>query len=237
MKHILSLLLLSLVSLAQAAQEVAVRDGSTAPITVSQRELTRLALVDGGKLARVWGVDGHFTVQADDESGEAFIRPVEGTSSGQAFSLFVRDAEGATYTLTATVADLPAQTVLLKPQGPRAMTRAAQGAAMPHVAQMKSQLRAMLRGDADTAEGCTLEPVSRAVPIWRETYVEIVRRWRCESFLGEELLLRNVSTAELRLDESEFQRLYPDVRAVAIPALVLAPQEATPVLLLRDLQP
>jgi conjugal transfer pilus assembly protein TraK len=237
MKHILSLLLLSLASLAQAAQEVAVRDGATVGITVSQRELTRLALASGGKLARVWGVDGHFTVQADDESGEAFIRPVEGTAAGQAFSLFVRDAEGATYTLTATVADLPAQTVLLKPQGPRAAQRPPQGVATPYVAQMKTQLRAMLRGDADAAEGCTLEAVNRAVPIWRETYVEIVRRWRCEAFIGEELLLRNVSAAELRLDENEFQGLYPDVRAVAIPSLVLAPQDATPVLLLREVKP
>lgn len=237
MKRILSLLLLTLVSLAHAAQEVVVRDGATVAVTVSQRELTRLALASGGKLARVWGVDGHFTVQADDESGEAFIRPVEGTPTGQAFSLFVRDAEGATYTLTATVADLPAQTVLLKPQGPRAVQRPAQGAAMPHVAQMKAQLRAMLRGDAESAEGCTLEAVNRAVPIWRETYVEIVRRWRCEDFFGEELLLRNVSNAELRLDENEFQGLYADVRAVAIPSLVLAPQDATPVLLLRDAKP
>ncbi|MGQ0701462.1 MAG: TraK domain-containing protein [Panacagrimonas sp.] len=238
MKRILSLLLLlTLASPAGAAQEIVVSDGATVPVTVSQRELTRLALADGGKLARVWGVDGQFTVQADDEAGEAFIRPVEGTPIGNAFSLFVRDAEGATYTLTATVSDLPAQTVLLKPQGHRKATPKAQGVAAPHVEQIKAQIRAMLDGDPETAEGCTVEAVGRAIPLWRETYVEIVRRWHCEAFSGEELLLRNVSSAELRLDEHEFEALYPDVRAVAIPWQVLAPQGATPLLLLRDAKP
>jgi len=237
MKRVLSLLLLTLANFAHAAQEIAVRDGATVTVTISQRELTRLALADGGKLARVWGVDGQFTVQADDESGEAFIRPVEGTLVGNAFSLFVRDAAGATYTLTATVADLPAQTVLLKPQGARKAASQAQGATTPYIEQVKAQIRAMLDGDTEGGEGCTVEAVGRAIPLWRETYVEVVRRWRCEAFVGEELSLRNVSSAELRLDEHEFEALYPDVRAVAIPWQVLAPQDATPVLLLRDARP
>lgn len=237
MKRILSLLLLALAEFALAAQEVPVREGATVPVTVSQRELTRLTLAEGGGLVRVWGVDGHFTVQADDEAGEAFIRPVEGTPLGSAFSLFVRDASGATYTLTATVADLPAQTVVLKPQGPRKMSRDPEGVALPHIEQIKSQLRAMLGGDAEAAHACTVESVGQAVPLWRETYVEIVRRWHCDGFVGDELSLRNVSNAELRLDEREFQPLYPNLRAVAIPLLVLSPQEATPVLLLREAQP
>lgn len=237
MKRILSLLLLALADLAQAAQEMPVRDGATVAITVSQRELTRLTLADGGALARVWGVDGHFTVQADDEAGEAFIRPVEGTQIGQAFSLFVRDTNGATYTLTATVADLPAQTVVLKPQGGRKAEQRAEGMALPYVEQIKSQLRAMLGGDAEAADACTVEVVGQAIPLWRETYVEIVRRWHCEAFEGEELSLRNVSSTELRLDEREFQSLYPNLRAVAIPWLVLPPQEATSVMLLRDARP
>jgi len=238
MKAILSLLLLlTLTNFAQAAQEIAVRDGATVPVTVSQRELTRLALADGGKLARVWGVDGQFTVQADDESGEAFIRPVEGAPVGQAFSLFVRDAAGAVYTLTATVVDLPAQTVLLKPQSSHKAAAPASGPATPYVDRIKVQIRAMLDGSREAAEGCTVEDVGRAIPLWRESYVEIVRRWRCEAFIGEELSLRNVSSAELRLDEHEFETLYPDVRAVAVPVQVLAPQDATPILLLRDAKP
>lgn len=196
-------------------------------------------MADGSKLTRVWGVEGQFTVQADDEAGEAYLRPIEGAPVGRALSFFVRDAAGATYALTGAIADLPAQTVMIKPKN-RARRAADQAAerSEPYVGAIKTLMRSMLESEAaGEVAGCTEERIGQMIPLWREAAVEIVRRWHCERFQGEVLSLKNVSSGEMRLDEREFQSLYPDIRAVAIPLQVLASKEETSILLLRALSP
>lgn len=236
MRTILSLLclLLLLPELAwSAAKEIAVSDGATVEAAVSARELTRITMADGSRLARVWGIQGTMEVQSDDETGEAYIRPLA-LDAGKAFSFFVRDERGATYTIAAIVSDIPSQTIRLRPsdraRSPSTMEGPA-GAALPYVRALKDLVRSLsLRSvPADYVR----ETVGTPVPLWRETGIRALERWVGNDLVGEIWTVRNLSDAPMTLDEAEFDAVYPRLRALSIASMRLQPGESTELYLVR----
>jgi hypothetical protein len=74
--------------------------------------------------------------------------------------------------------------------------------------------------------------------MWQQTETLLEQRWNDGGSLrGEVWSVRNRTDAELRLDESQFQGLYADVRAIAIERQSLQPSEATRVYLIRGAAP
>ena len=221
-------------SKAMAAENVSVSDGGSAIVTLSARELTRISMADGtDKLDKLFGVDGAIDVKADAATGDIFVRPLDPTT-GKAFSFFVRDAHGATFTLVATVSDVPAQTILLHADGAVIRPRQTVGsdAAEPYVHQVKALVRAMATNDASGDLAHTR--VNEVRSLWREMQTVFDERWSSgDGLQGEAWTIRNTSNGDLRLDESQFQSLYPDLRAIAIEQQSLHAGEATRLYLVR----
>ena len=217
----------------EANQEIAVRDGGSATITVSARELTRISMAGGGRLSKVWAVPGTMEIQDDKKAGEIFIKPLN-VMPGQAFSFFARDDRGATFTLIATAADLPSQSIQLRSTGggsaPPAARLESSGPTEPHIRRVKALMKALaLR---KLPHGYQSEELDQPVPVWRETEVRIKERWTGE-LVGEIWSIRNAGNEDLRFSEEEFKDFYADVVAMAITEHEVRPGDSTEVLILR----
>lgn len=216
---------------AQALQLVEVTDGQTVTIKVSTRDLTRIAMADGGRIVRVWGMEDHLQVEPDKESGQLFLRPVPGMA-GQAISFFLRDDQGATHTLLAVPVDMPSDTVLLRTSSRVRESHAVSDARpSPYIESIQHLIRAMARGAVP--EGYIPATETREVPLWSEAKVVEILRYTGD-FTGEIYRLTNVSTQEMRLDEREVAALATDIKAVAIQDHVLAPAQSTRLYLVRE---
>lgn len=217
----------------RAAADIPVFDGAAVEVTVSAQELTRLTMTDGSHVAKVWAVEGAMQAQPDADTGQVYLRPL-GKSPGQVFSFFVRDEYGATYTLAARVADVPSQTIRLKPAVRSAPATVASGTvADEHVQRTKTLIRGMASQPRAVPPEYTVETVKQPVPLWEEIEVWLIQRWNGTPLKGEIWVLRNVTNSELRLDETRFATVYPDLRAIAIESLVLAPGASTEVYVAR----
>jgi conjugal transfer pilus assembly protein TraK len=155
-----------------------------------------------------------------------FLRPALGIA--KAFSFFVRDDAGETYTLLALPVDMPSDTVLLR-SGSRTATKGGSSAEIgnrtpPHVQRIKSLMRAMATGVI--AEGYLPDYKREPVDLWNEAKVLRTARFQGE-LIGEIYEVTNVSGTPMQLAEHEFGRLGADVAAVAIERHTLAPKQTT----------
>ena len=74
--------------------------------------------------------------------------------------------------------------------------------------------------------------------MWQQTEAVLESRWTASSDLkAEAWTFRNATQDELRLSESQFAGLYPDIRAVAVERQVLKAGEATRVFIVRGAVP
>lgn len=216
---------------AQALQLVEVTDGQTVTIKVSTRDLTRIAMADGGRIVRVWGMEDHLQVEPDKENGQLFLRPVPGMAD-QAFSFFLRDDQGATHTLLAVPVDMPSDTVLLRTTSRAGESHGVSDArSSPYIESIQQLVRAMARGAVP--EGYVPATENQEVPLWSEAKVVEIGHYSGD-FTGEIYRLTNTSTQEMRLDEREVAALATDIKAVAIQDHVLAPAQSTRLYLVRE---
>ena len=218
-----------------AAENVTVSDGGSALVTLSAHELTRISMTDASdKLDKLFGVDGAIDVKPDPASGDVYVRPLDATT-GKAFSFFVRDTRGATFTLVATVSDVPAQTILLHTDGALIHPHpvASSDGAEPYVRQVKALIRAMATND--TSGDTTRTAVNQPLPLWQQVQTTVDTRWnRGEGLQGETWTVRNTGSGDVRLDETQFKSVYADVRAVAIDQQLLHAGDSTRVYLVRE---
>ena len=215
------------------AAEVPVGDGGAVEVTVSAQELTRLTMSDGRHIAKVWAVEGAMQAQPDAEAGEIYIRPL-GKAPGQVFSFFVRDEFGATYTLAARVADVPSQTIHLKPTPRPAPLATPSGTlADDHLQRIKTLIRGMASSPRAIPPEYAAEHLDQKLRGWDGTQVRLLERWNGASLRGEVWTIRNTSKAELHLDESRFSHIYDDLCAVAIGTPTVPPSGSTEVYLAR----
>ncbi len=214
-----------------ALQLVDVVDGQTVTVKVSSRDLTRIAMADGGRINRVWGLEGHMQVEPDREGGEVFLRPAPGMTD-HAFSFFIRDDQGATHTLLAVPVDMPSDTVLLRSKNQTAsVSSGPKPRATPCTENIKHLVRAMAREAVPEGYLPTVE--QQEIPLWVEVRFVLTLRYSGD-LSGEVYQLTNISEEEMRLDEREFARLANDIKAVAILEHTLAPQQTTRVYLIRE---
>lgn len=229
---LLALVLLGLSLESHALQLVDVVDGQTVTVKVSSKDLTRIAMADGGRIDRVWGLEDYMQVEPDREGGQVFLRPAPGLTA-RAFSFFVRDYQGATHTLLAVPVDMPSDTVLLRPKN-RSAGESHAGSntrAIPYTERIKRLVRALARGAVP--EGYMPSVEEGEIPLWAEARIVLTARYSGE-LMGEVYQLTNISDAEMRLDEREFSRLVTDIKAVAIVDHRLAPQQSTQLYLVRE---
>ena len=223
--------ILSCVNIAQAAQEFRVNDGDTITVKISSRELTRITVDGVGRLDKVWGAAGVLEITPDKEKGEIFVRPSR--SAPTAFSFFVRDDLGATYTIVAKQHDIPSETVLLKPAAPRkSVGRGSEYRSTPYIERVKRLMKGMALGE-DVA-GYTFDDAEKTVPLWAETNIALRRVYTGYDLLGEIYTLENISDKEIVFHEREFLDFGDNVQAVALEQLTLAKGETTFIYVVRQ---
>ena len=210
---LLLLLLLPAVDGVRAAEVLELTDGQSASVRISARDLTRIAMTGGGRVAKVIGLSSEVSVEPDEEAGQVFIRPAARQS--EAFTLHVRDDGGATYTLLAIpVAELAGDTVFIRPAGGRRPVESIPPSQEPRTARIKRWLRALERGDVP--QGTMLEHLGQ----WREsqpgTRLRLTGRVVGASWKAEIYTLHNVSGTELTLTETEFRGLGERLLAIAL---------------------
>lgn len=198
-------------------------DGLTATVSRSEPNLIR---VEGRKIRSIHGVEGEFFVTPDKEAGAAYLKP---NPDKHFLSVFVADDAGHHWRLMLKVADVPAETLVIRDRN-RARV---EGKAFNTDDSRNSAIRRVmlaLERDAepeDMAARDTLE----IVPLWNEARFVLIRTLEGALF-GEKYQLTNVSSSRMVIDEREFYRR--GVLAVMVGSLELEPGEATNVMVVLE---
>ncbi len=219
-------LLLLPASAAHAGQILEVEPGGTYAIQASTTNLTSIGMADGLRLQAVFGVETAVTISKDETFGRAIIKPV----SDAPFSLIVTDENGDSYALDVTPAPGPGEVITLKRQSHRASESLLRTErAMPFLIRLKQVLKTIAAGGVPA--GYTVARRNESVALWLEAELRLVQVFE-GSLTVEHYRLKNVSGAEMRLDEREFRAL-GTVVSVAIRRHVLPPDAITDVFLVR----
>lgn len=225
---ILPLLLLASTTV-NALQVLELGDGETAIGKLSSREMTRITVAAGGRIVDLWGASNLFEASKDDERGQIYLRLVN-PAQRDPLNLFVSDDSGRTYTLILTPADIPAETVMIKPRGQGRQGALQWERTQPYIVTLKRLLLQMAR-DA-IPDGYEVVERGVTVPLWTESLFRLDREYRGGQLAGEVYTLTNTSGREMVMEEREFYR--PGVTAVAIEKTVLAPAATTRVYVIRE---
>lgn len=205
-----SVLLFS-ISPVQAAQVLPVADGESVSAEASIEELTRFSMAAGGRISRIWGPDDRFTLEPDKDSGQVFMRLLDERTDP--FSVFVKDAAGATYTVLIQPAAMPADSVVLQAQGgadgANATLRDVQQYAPPAtgsgreynwISTAKRLVRAMAMNTLSA--DVPAETLNDNLPTSLTGTLHLLERYQIEGFTAE--VLSFTASADLYLDEREF---------------------------------
>lgn len=196
-------------SLALAAQKIPVDDGKSYSIKISQHEASRIA-VDKGRIVRAWSMNTNWQVKEDKDAGEIYIKPATGTR--KAFSFFIQDNFGNTYTLIALPQDTPSETIILQPTK-RIKNRQSNLSNQPYIQRVKNIIKDMANADEGNY---VVTSLSEIVPLWRETEIRLIRRFEVNELLGEIYQVRNISGGPMVFAEQEFSNFGDNVLAVAL---------------------
>lgn len=180
---------------------------------------------------------GDVTIACDRDKGEVYLRPVgEGT---RPINLFV-SSEIATYTLLLRRADTPADTIVIRDRTPRDLRAvdpmpSPAGPAPSHVRTMKALLVAM--ASDRIPPDIRVEEAKRAMQLWADTRLTLLRRYEGRGFVGERYVLHNVGASTIALKEQAFDRPSSpsdgDIAGIAIEHHNLGPGEVTSLYVLR----
>lgn len=213
---------------ATASQIMNVDDGKTYSINVSAHELTRIA-IEHGRIDKVRGLSNHWIVQPDKENGELYITPKEGGTT--AFSFFVKDSYGNTYTFVALPRDIPSETVLLQPT--RRVPKVIQSDRIdqPYIVLIKGFMRDMARVNDDNY---LVMSFNKEIPLWKEVKVTLRKEYEQNDLMGDVYVLQNISDKPLVMDESEFSGFGEKVEAIAVEKGTLEVNETTLLYVVRQ---
>ena len=220
-----ALLLASLASPGVAAQFVEGHPDDGLAATVSRTE-PNLIRVDGRRIRRIHGVEGAFAVSADRETGIAYLKP---TTDQPRLTVFVADDAGRHWKLLLQVADVPAETLVLRERPRPAAAGRALVADDPRHAAIRRVLLALARDT--TPEDMSASERLEIVPLWNESRFVLLRILD-GALRGEKYQLTNVSATRMVLDEREFHQR--GVLAVMLDSLELEPGEATQVMVVLE---
>ena len=198
-------------------------DGLIATVSRSEPNLIR---VEGRKIRSIQGVEGEFLVTPDKETGTAYLKV---NTDKPLFSVFVADDSGRHWKLMLKVADVPAETLVIRG---RSRARAEGKAFIADESRNSAIRRVLLALERDTEpEDMTARDSMEIIPLWSEARFVLVRTLE-GALIGEKYQLTNLSSSKMVLDERELYRT--GVLGVMIDSLELAPGEATNVMVVRE---
>ena len=191
--------------------------------------MTRITVSGGGRIVDLWGASNAFEASKDDEHGQLYLRLVN-PAQRDPLNLFVTDNNGRTYTLILTPADIPAETVMIKPRDQNRQSAVQWERSLPYPQTLKRLLVKM--ANDSIPDGYEVVERGVAIPLWRETSFRLDREYHGGTLEGEVYTLTNTSGADLVMEEREFFR--PGVVGVAIEKTELAPSASTRVYVINN---
>ncbi|MEQ1515158.1 MAG: type-F conjugative transfer system secretin TraK [Usitatibacteraceae bacterium] len=225
--------LFSLVALAlvasghvMAAQYVDAVDGKAVPVNLSQREMT-LIKVDGGRINKLRHNPTELFVEADQDKGEVFVKPLGAGSKPINFFVVT---ENASFPMLAVPVDTPSDSIIIRE---KAIARAVTTRAVKSGTYVRSIKNLLLAATLDTPPPeVEVRVVTRNVPLWAETRFTLQRQLLAGGLLADHYLITNLTSRQLVLEEQEFYK--EGVVAAAVEQLTLASGEVTNVFILRE---
>lgn len=200
-KVITAIALLSASFAANAAQILTANGDNTLSAVISRQEPT-LIRIEGQPIRQIFGAKEEFTLQADKDTGEAYIRP---TTEKQAISVFVSDHSGNTIKLMLAITNAPSETIVITGVKPRVDKGAnpIAGRDVPHVQAIK---RVVVALDSKDALGLDAQQVNQIIPLWNEARFVLRRKVDAGSLIGHKYTLTNLTAQPMVIDEREFYR-------------------------------
>lgn len=194
---------------AMAVQKITVDDGKTYKVNVALTEASRIT-VEKGRIVRAWSMNTNWQVKEDKEAGDIYIKPANSTR--KAFSFFVQDNYGNTYTLVAVPVDTPSETIVLKPSK-RIKSAKSSNVNQPYVQRSKGMIKDMVNGEEGSY---VVTELHEEVPLWKEADIHLVKRFELNELMGEIYQIRNVSGAPMVFAEQEFANFGEGIVAIAL---------------------
>lgn len=232
MKKLVCLLMLGLgcVNTTYAVQNIKMKDGATATVIFSEKEMTRLA-AKGSVPLNIWTIDGQMDSSFDDSTGDWFLTPIN--QAKKTFSFFVQDESGATMTIIATLQDVPSETIIF--EGARLRTNFDEmNVSANDSDSRKSVIRNMMKAMANNSERSYLvSDLKEKVPLWREVDLISLKAYEAPNFIGTVYILKNVSNETMILGEEEFMDFGSKVVAVGLSNNQVKPQDTTYLYVIR----
>ena len=232
MKKLGFVLLLSLgcVNTTYAVQNIKMKDGATATVIFSEKEMTRIA-AKGSVPLSIWTVDNQMDSTQDDVTGDWFVVPTN--PSKKTFSFFVQDENGATMTVIANLQDVPSETVIF--EGAKLRSNYDEmNAGGDNSDSRKSIIRNMMRAMANGDERSYLvSDLKDKVPLWREVDLISLKAYETSKFVGTVYILKNISNDTMNLGEEEFMDFGASVVAVGLSNNKVKPQDTTYLYVIR----
>ena len=225
LKPLLALCLVS-ASLASVAEQTLEGNPDEGLIATVSRSEPNLIRVEGRKIRRIQGVEGDFQVTPDKDSGVAYVKPAADKSF---LTLFVADDAGRHWKLNLKVADVPAETIVIRDRSRLRQDARAFGTDEPRNTAIRRVLLALAR-DAEP-EDMIAKDALEIVPLWNEARFVLVRTLE-GTLIGEKYQLTNVSKNRMVIDERELYRR--GVLAVMLESLELEPGESTRVMVVLE---
>ena len=221
---LISLLLLS--STAQSVQKINADPEEAVQVVASMTDANVISM-NGGSIESVWGTEDKVTLEANVDTGQAIFRP----TTQEPFTLFVQSDSGSTYTLSVVPRkNIIGQVILLNEfHGNNDSTVTNRTSAIvSYKSDVKSLLKQIeLSQGIKKLNGFKIKSIQKEIPLWAETKILHAFSWSQGSMIIDKILVTNVSSESLVLDEREFQFLYKNTRAIALRKHQLEPAETT----------
>lgn len=212
----------------RALQTYPLVDHQKTELEISKTELNRIA-VSGDRIQQVFGAEGLFDVQTDDEGGQIFLKLNSGIHIPNSKSITVTliTEDGLTQDLKLTPQTIDSQSILFKPsiKGPEPLL--AEKATENIESSVLALMKAMVRNEElDGFTKTTCEDSSSMIP--KSEALENVEIGCLSTYLGERLQgkrysLINQGTTPVHLKEEDFAG--PEDLALTLAKSTLHPQE------------
>ena len=240
-------LFLSISSL-YAAEVHNLSEGSRIQANICPTEMNRIS-VQGDRIAQVFGAEGKFTHQVDEETGQFFLKPLSQAEGGFPYvpvSLTLITESGLTQDMTLFPREKTAATILLKPSGLNSKENHASlpsfeglGRALPYQEVLLGAFRVLANEVGTREEGKSEETREERenleTPSQRTNFEGItayfIRQIKGPQYVGQVFEITNSSSELITVQEKQFFQTHD--LALALTKTTLAPQEKAKLYVIR----
>lgn len=222
-----------------AAEVHNLAEGSRIQANICPTEMNRIS-VQGDRIAQVFGGEGKFTHQMDEETGQFFLKPLSQAEGGfphVPVSLTLITESGLTQDMTLFPREKTAATILLKPSAINSKESASSlpsfeglGRALPYQEVLIGAFRVLANEGGKSEEGENLE-----TPSLRTNFEGItayfIRQIKGPQYVGQVFEITNSSFETITVQEKQFFQTHD--LALALTKTTLAPQETAKLYVIR----